>query len=1426
MKIKNLLVGLSLGSGLLAGMYWLHAQDATTFSQAGAASLNNTNVDWNSLSDLEVELKAIEAMPTVSVTNLPDQGMDGTFYSAQYLNIWPPLPGDVLGLPVWEVDTNLFLIDDTNFDYAAAQAKAAKTAGGMQVMDEGSGGGFSPDFSFPSNALWLQINGVSNGLVYLTLNNTTNGVEYQIISQEALSNAPLSSWNVEGPLFWGSATTNWTATTVAQNGRSNLFLSAQSQIDSTGTGIPDWWWLLYYGQDTNVNAYADPAGDGWNNLEKFQLGMNPNVFYTPPAPQELTANYNSYNTTATVSWQPSPGPVTGYTVEKDDSYSDTVQDFNIPADENYLVDNVATNLYDSDLGQTLSVSYKVQALYSTNGSYWGGPVPLQQNTLSASFIAGPQGSAYVAVSSVPAGTVALQVSRFDEDAWFNDQFGGNAPYFTNFDISISASTNGLYLIPSSWVVMQPDAYGDSYAYDWSVQTLNTNGIPNASGSIYRGYNFYTEDDRAWLVPPYFDGRAQLKQNLIFLLRAGVVDSPFDYIDIGYFYGTNNNDYYTYFSNPANYAYAGFYQLDENANNGGYFETGGSFDVYWPFENNYRYRNFVFNSSELDVNGRTTTGAGGNYYQNYVFGSYFPGGLMMQYPPTYQFQAPATNGASIPPLLATNQTQWLVSYALDSAANYLDEIGVTTNGSGTYSMASNARNIYGLPFLSANIGFNAGGGAGVTTLYAGNNTTQGGYFYPQTAQPQFQTVEYDFWPVKPSPYDYSGSVLPGMTNFSTGQPSDLLITSVGNPNFAVDGYAKLAVPNGYSGVYGYLGQYFDQAYQIDDNGNVTTNTTGVLSSYGQFFATQPSPAALVTMPDPDTGAQGTCTVYCISLALDANHDGTINTNFDGPDGTSQANPYVFWANNNFDRWDTIETPLFTETEQDDVPPGDPNSSGQDYDPNDPDCNYHDLNGDRVIPDTRDLEDFARLWVCGITPGLVSNLPPGSTITLSWGDIGNPNSSNPTIDVFQSVEGDGGIGYLTNETVANEQLGSSLYVGRIGPGVGIQKPAYTFGNGYGLNHLIWCGVSNGVGQLTMTIADGNGNPLAQASQWIQIVDIKQMYERWTVGDAPSQPPTTTPVPAADDLPTNVMQQPFLYSTNTIPGTPYILFVHGWNVSLYDKDREAETAFKRLYWQGYHGRFGSFQWPTTVQNLNLRAFDNGEYQAWQSGVGLLDLLSSLDAEYQSGNVYLMAHSQGNVAAGEALRLATQQGLGQVVNTYVAMQTAVDSHTYDPTTPTRSVTFSTPDRYGQYYTNGAPSYFNGSAGAGTYVNFFNTNDWALAANIWQRDQNEKPDIGYGYDGTNFFYQPFLTRTYLYFPEDTYDIFSYCDQAHGYALGAQPNVGGAFKTGVIYHQVELDADPYDFGTAHIYHSGEFRSDYAQRWQFWNEVLLQMRLAP
>jgi Bacterial Ig domain/Bacterial TSP3 repeat len=100
------------------------------------------NLHAQKASDLATELQAIEAMPTVSAVQFQALGLQGTFYSAQHApsteNEWPPLPADWLSLPIWIIDTNLFLIDDLDYNYAAAQTRSAATSSGMRPMDDPS----------------------------------------------------------------------------------------------------------------------------------------------------------------------------------------------------------------------------------------------------------------------------------------------------------------------------------------------------------------------------------------------------------------------------------------------------------------------------------------------------------------------------------------------------------------------------------------------------------------------------------------------------------------------------------------------------------------------------------------------------------------------------------------------------------------------------------------------------------------------------------------------------------------------------------------------------------------------------------------------------------------------------------------------------------------------------------------------------------------------------------------------------------------------------------------------------------------------------------------------------------------------------------------------------------------------------------------
>jgi hypothetical protein len=494
----------------------------------------------------------------------------------------------------------------------------------------------------------------------------------------------------------------------------------------------------------------------------------------------------------------------------------------------------------------------------------------------------------------------------------------------------------------------------------------------------------------------------------------------------------------------------------------------------------------------------------------------------------------------------------------------------------------------------------------------------------------------------------------------------------------------------------------------------------------------------------------------------------------------------------------------------------------------------------------LEDYARLWVSGVSNAL-SRLPSGSTVTLSWAGDGN----SPTIDLFQAADPDGGIGYQTNLTTASNQINTNLcqYIGRLGPGSNILLNASTFSNSWAGDHYIWCGVAAGSDQLNLTITDGSGNTLAQSSQYIQIQDIKQMYERWTVGDISNTPsgsfpplqPMTKPLPAEDNFSPGYPTVSFAYSYDPAYDTndTYILFVHGYNMDSWEKDRYAETAYKRLYWQGYQGRFGEFRWPTYPTFIG---FDSSERQAWLSGAGLLNLLQTLNSNYP-GNVYLLAHSLGNVVAGEALREA---GAHQVVNTYVASQAAISARAYDNTIPTNYITNYyfpiSPDSTGHYYANTSPPYFNGLAGAGKFVSYFNTNDWALmGASLipfhpgWLLNQEDKlllttqpmsqsnpQEYWYTTPSSNhpsgYYYQdgPFVAYRNLLFTNDTYEIFSMAAQSYSLALGAQTNVAGAFDTTL---QVNLFATPYNFGGAHVGHSLQFRSDNMTTAVYWRELL-------
>ena len=318
-------------------------------------------------------------------------------------------------------------------------------------------------------------------------------------------------------------------------------------------------------------------------------------------------------------------------------------------------------------------------------------------------------------------------------------------------------------------------------------------------------------------------------------------------------------------------------------------------------------------------------------------------------------------------------------------------------------------------------------------------------------------------------------------------------------------------------------------------------------------------------------------------------------------------------------------------------------------------------------------------------------------------------------------------------------------------------------------------------------------------------------------------------------------------------YILFVHGWNMSPFDKDWFSDTAFKRLWHQGYKGRFGAFRWPTFFFDRGLFGiplpvpddwelperthFDASEHRAWASASGLLGLLGQLKGGQFHGKVRMMAHSMGNVVAAEALR----QAGGNVAHTYVASQAALSAHCYDaaaPLMPYYGQPKTTPNVYGYHWQPGVtsfpdqwqaenrPSYMHANymqGKAGRYVSYYNDEDWALRWPRWQATQQSKPNIhyDYAYSGTSrgFIYRPwdpFQSRD-LKFPADRYKIFSWAAESHSWALGAQ------WVAGVVAQNFNLRTS-LGYDDTHKFHSGQFRGTNMQRGQYWERLLIDFGL--
>jgi hypothetical protein len=373
-------------------------------------------------------------------------------------------------------------------------------------------------------------------------------------------------------------------------------------------------------------------------------------------------------------------------------------------------------------------------------------------------------------------------------------------------------------------------------------------------------------------------------------------------------------------------------------------------------------------------------------------------------------------------------------------------------------------------------------------------------------------------------------------------------------------------------------------------------------------------------------------------VDANRDGKIEI---GKEFTSAQKPFRFWINN----------------DQDDVENDEPivvNNSDA-------------LDG--VINSKRDLEDFTRLKV--EVGDIAEKLRTGEMqIGLKFKNTSTPK---PRIRIWESKSDQGDLLYLEDGGAAAAQC-SLPTLGETYSTVMIPRSYWLLHDDSTTAHLIFEGTGTGSGQLTVSIQNEAGVEIGEvAGPWIKLLDVREMYRRARIENEPEEidDPWVNQNPPAQTWVWDDWDWPYSEDPDAKPVTAVL--VHGWRLKYMDFMNWSDTSYKRLWHQGFKGKFYSFRWATFSGDNNglpygldeqleshtdLKpgglTYNASEYRAWLCGSALADFVNQLPDPPSRRNLF--AHSMGNVIAGVALRN------GMKVKNYALCNAAMAAMTYDP--------------------------------------------------------------------------------------------------------------------------------------------------------------------
>lgn len=503
------------------------------------------------------------------------------------------------------------------------------------------------------------------------------------------------------------------------------------------------------------------------------------------------------------------------------------------------------------------------------------------------------------------------------------------------------------------------------------------------------------------------------------------------------------------------------------------------------------------------------------------------------------------------------------------------------------------------------------------------------------------------------------------------------------------------------------------------------------------------------------------------------------------------PYHFWLNDDVDKVTTIADPIFGGSDdQVDAEPGTEISENslipitRDY--------------DRTwIEVKRDLEDYAPMNIA-VGSQIMPIAVTSSQLQVRWHPLNL--IGKPEIKFFCNADPEGEVGYLTdlNGTSALQTKDPAIFQYEEDFAAPIGEATSTTWTPLGqLNELskyqlirqsryncpiIWEAGTAGSGWLEFRIVNrgvsGVDQVIGRDRLYLDLSPLSDWYTHVS----------TDPIDDIEfkdgrgTMPTElrfVSKQKSWVLDATEAET--MVFIHGYNMVPWEKRSFAETAFKRMWWNGYQGRMLEFDWPTSFGRRaivgdpinSMNGFCASEQAALHSGDKLAELLDVMRGDPKHyGKLNIVAHSHGNVVAANALRQISKGA----VEAYVGMQAAVACEFYgnpasvmipqrwlrglavqsnDPLVITPDYSgFMEPADWVLHKAEGletpnlAQGYFamdrDGESNAGslggakTRVNIFNQNDWALGEYVWEwagllnpnqrMDMEGKPNVYYSY--------------------------------------------------------------------------------------------------